>query len=595
MNNQKECTLWVLGSRLEEGEFNLESSDKVLFFSLSSIENLNSSTLSLENFYSRNSFKNEIDSFNDGLKNFLLSCDQILKSDKISGSFYDNGFWFVHRLSDLFFIHSLCDQLENQFRRVNLIVPDSFKALSINDCSIEDLRLENLGMGLEHSLQFLHFGLPKSEILYSKKTSFRRYFFERKLQLLKRSPEVIQRRCYHFFKSLRKYFIKPTTIKKILIPQTGYDIDFLIRDYSKETFKTINLIQTINDNLIEKAISPDTIESLEEEIDNFLLNFLPRFSIPLKKFFSSYIKNVSVYSNSIERQLKNTLNSYDVDALVFSNGATNLVDRKSCLISNQLNIPVIFMRHQGVELNFFPRTFLDDFCENDLIINRTQFLLNDYEIESYPTQDKIAYKKAGFVDFSKPLKSNKEKKGIIYSPGPPEHFTFKNPNGVITNLERFKFASGLINLTNAFNLVLDIKVHPAEWEISANFFHNLVENNSKRTKPKILLDGSIERILKNYQLIILDIISTKVLTFALYYDLQVILYVPKDYSLNDTTFQDLEKRIHIVRDNIELEKVIKKFYDGTLEKKSYPIFDKKYLRDLTHDEFIEEAYRTIVS
>ena len=253
------------------------------------------------------------------------------------------------------------------------------------------------------------------------------------------------------------------------------------------------------------------------------------------------------------------------------------------------------MRHQGVELNFFPRTFLDDFCENDLIIDRTQFLLNDYEIDAYSTQDKISYKKAGFIDFSKPLKSNKQKQGIIYSPGPPEHFTFKNPYGVITNFERFNFASELITLTNKFNLHLDIKVHPAEWEISATFFQNLVKDNSIRNKSKILLDGSIERILKNYQLIILDIISTRVLTFALYYNLQVILYVPKDYLLNDITFQDLEKRIHIVRDNIELEQVIQKFYEGTLEKKSYPTFDKKYLRDLSHEELIEEAYTTLVS
>ena len=96
-------------------------------------------------------------------------------------------------------------------------------------------------------------------------------------------------------------------------------------------------------------------------------------------------------------------------------------------------------------------------------------------------------------------------------------------------------------------------------------------------------------------IIILDIIPTRVLTFLLYYNLQVILYVPKDYLLNEISFQELEKRIHIVRDNIELEQAIQKFHDGTLEKKSHPTFDKKYLRDLSHEEFIEEAYRVIVS
>ena len=595
MKKDKEPRLWVLGTSLKDESFNFEKLDKVLLFSQSSIRNSDSSFVTIESFYSRVNFNNEIDSFNKGLKALLLSCDQILQSNEISGSFYDNGFWFVHKLTDLFFLHSLCNHIENQFSNVRLIVPKDFEELSIRDCSLEDLRFDNIGMGLEHSLQFLYYGLPKSEIQYSNKNDERWISFLRKLQFLKRSPEILLRRLNNFLRFLRVFFLKPTTKKTILIAQTGYDADFLTRDFSKKTFKTISFSETIKDNLIKENISSNINENLEIEINNFLLKFLPRFSIPLKGFFNSYIKNVSIYTNSIEKHLKNKLLSNKVDALVFSNGATNLVDRKGCLQANILNIPVFFMRHQGIELNFIPPSLLDDFCENDLTIRRTQFLLNDYEIESYPIQDSITYKKGGFIEFTKPLPSKKRKKGILYSGGPPEHFTFKNPRALITNFERFNFASELISLTDKFNLHLDIKVHPAEWKVSATFFQNLVKNNTTTNKPKILLDGSLERIMMNYELIILDIISTRVLTFALYYNLQVILYVPKDYFLNETSFQDLEKRIHIVRENIELEQAIQKFHDGTLEKKSHPTFDKKYLRDLSHEEFIEEAYRVIVS
>tara|TARA_B100002019_G_scaffold131625_1_gene113089 strand:- start:7462 stop:9249 length:1788 start_codon:yes stop_codon:yes gene_type:complete len=595
MKNDKEPRLWVLGTSLKDESFNIQTSDKILFFSQSSIKNLDSSSISIENFYSRKNFNNEIESFNNGLRALFLSCDQILKSNEISGSFYDNGFWFVHRLTDLFFIHSLCDQIENQFSNVKLIVPKDFEKLSIRDCSLEDLNFNNLGKGLEHSLQFLHYGLPKSEILYSNKNDEEWIPFLRKLQFLKRSPEILLRKIKDFISFLRVFFLKSSTKKKILIAQTGYDADFLLRRFSKKTFKTISFIEVLKDSLSKEDISLNTIEKLETEINNFLHKFLPRFSSPLKEFFNSYIKNVSIYTNSIEKQLKSTLLSNKVDALVFSSGATNLVDRKSCLQANALKIPVIFMRHQGIELNFFPASFLDDFCENDLTIHRTQFLLNNFEIESYPIQEGILYKRAGFIEFSKPLPSKKEKKGILFSGGPPEHFTFKNPRAVITNLERFNFASKLISLTDKLNLQLDIKVHPAEWKLSAIFFKNLIKKNSLKNKPKILIDGSIERIMKNYGLIIIDIISSRVLNFALYHDMQTILYVPKDYLLNETSFRDLEKRIHIVRSNNELEQVLQKYHDGMLAKKSYPTFDRKYLRDLSHEEFIEETFKSIVS
>ncbi len=595
MKSDKEPRLWILGTSLKDESFNFENSDKVLFFSQSSLKNLDSSSIFIERFYSRKKFHNEIDSFNNGLRTLLLSCDQILKSNAMSGSFYDNGFWFVHKLTDLFFINSLCDQIENQFSNVKLIVPKDFEKLSIRDCSIEDLSFNNLGNGLEHSLQFLHYGLPKSEILYSNKNDEKWISFLRKLQFLKRCPEILFRKLKNFISYLRVFFLKTSTKKQILVAQTGYDTDFLLRNFSKKTFKKISFTGILKDNLTKEDISFNTIVNLEKEIDNFLHKFLPRFSSPLKKFFNSYIRNVSIYSNSIEKLLKSKLKSNKVDALVFSSGATNLVDRKSCFQANMLKIPVVFMRHQGIELNFIPASFLDDFCENDLTIHRTQFLLNDYEIESYPIKDGISYKRAGFIEFSKFLPSKKDKKGILYSAGPPEHFTFKNPRALITNFERFNFTTKLISLTDKLNLKLDIKVHPIEWKLSTIFFRNLVKNNLTENKPKILLDGSIERIMKNYELIILDIIATRVLNFALYHNLQVVLFVPKDYLLNETSFQDLEKRIHIVRSNDELEQILQKFYDGTLVKKSYPTFDKKYLRDLSHEEFIEETYREIVS
>ena len=594
MKKDKESRLWVLGTSSKDENCNFEELDKFLLFSQSSIKNLDSSSISIESFYSRVNFNDDIDSFNHGLKTLLLSCDQILQANKINGSFYDSGFWLVHRLTDLFFLHSLCDQIDNQFTNIKLIVPKDFEKLFIRDCSLEDLSFNNLGAGLEHSLQFLHYGLPNSEIIYSKTRDKKWISFLRKLQFLKRSPEILHRKINNFLSTLKVFFLKPATKKKILIAQTGYDADFLTRSYSKKTFKTISL-KIDKDNLLKDEMSSNTIENLEIEINKFLLKFLPRFSLPLNDFFNSFIKKISIYSNSIDEHLKNKLLSNKVDALAFSSGATSLVERKTCLQANKLNISVIFMRHQGIEINFFPPSFLDDFCENDLIIHRTQFLLNDYEIESYPIQDRINYKKAGFIEFSKLLPSKKEKKGILYSAGPPEHFTFKNPRAIITNFERFNFVSKLISSINKFNLQLDIKVHPAEWKSSAIFFRNLVNKFTRKNKPKILLDGSIERIMMNYELIILDIISTRVLNFALYHNLQVILYVPNDYFLNEIPFEDLEKRIHIVRDNIELERALQKFYDGKLEFKSNPMFDEKYLRDLSHEELIAEAYREIVN
>ena len=133
--------------------------------------------------------------------------------------------------------------------------------------------------------------------------------FLRKLQFLKRCPEILFRKLKNFISYLRVFFLKTSTKKQILVAQTGYDTDFLLRNFSKKTFKKISFTGILKDNLTKEDISFNTIVNLEKEIDNFLHKFLPRFSSPLKKFFNSYIRNVSIYSNSIEKLLKSKLKS----------------------------------------------------------------------------------------------------------------------------------------------------------------------------------------------------------------------------------------------------------------------------------------------
>ena len=90
---------------------------------------------------------------------------------------------------------------------------------------------------MEHSLQFLHYGLPKSEILYSNKNDERWISFLRKLQFLKRSPDILFRKIKYFMRFLRVFFLKASTEKKIFVAQTGYDVDFILRNFQKKLSK----------------------------------------------------------------------------------------------------------------------------------------------------------------------------------------------------------------------------------------------------------------------------------------------------------------------------------------------------------------------
>ena len=111
----------------------------------------------------------------------------------------------------------------------------------------------------------------------------------------------------------------------------------------------------------------------------------------------------------------------------------------------------------------------------------------------------------------------------------------------------------------------------------------------------MILGGSIERILKNYGLIVLDIISTRVLGFALYHDLEILLYLPENYLVNVQNYQDLKNRVHIASNKEDLEAILSLFSENNLmEKKNNDEFKKVYFQKENNQASIANTFNLIL-
>ena len=198
------------------------------------------------------------------------------------------------------------------------------------------------------------------------------------------------------------------------------------------------------------------------------------------------------------------------------------------------------------------------------------------------------------IDFSQPLiRDSQNKKGILYSVGPPAHFSFKNLRNVISDRERYNLAKNLFEESTNSEINLDIKVHPGELKLSYDLFRRLVRRYNEKKNLRIIVDGSIERILKNYDLVILDIISSRVLTYSLFLKKNIILYVPENYSVNEYFYEHLLSRVHIVKNKSDLESVLINYKKNTLPKKDFEGFDKIFFSKNYHDNILESFYNEI--
>ena len=147
----------------------------------------------------------------------------------------------------------------------------------------------------------------------------------------------------------------------------------------------------------------------------------------------------------------------------------------------------------------------------------------------------------------------------------------------ISDYQRFNFMNDLIGICAENNLNLSMKVHPVEWQIARDCLEILIgECDQHSRKPKILVGGAIERILDDYDLLVVDMISSRVVSMALRLEIPIIIFLPEGNVVNEHCFADLKNRTYIVKNRQELIELLDIFRENGLHPKLEDEFAEKY-------------------
>lgn len=139
----------------------------------------------------------------------------------------------------------------------------------------------------------------------------------------------------------------------------------------------------------------------------------------------------------------------------------------------------------------------------------------------------------------------------------------------------FQKNKDIISLTAKYNLPLHIKVHPSGETANLAHFKSL----SKNYKNVKVVGGywkwflSAERMMPQYQLYIIDIIRTAVLTNMARCNIPTILYLKRNDLIKKWGLEDLTKIVHIVSTRKQLDELLYKFSFGEL----YPPTEQQLL------------------
>ncbi len=552
------------------------------------------SFLVLEDFLPHQDVYKNTHEFSQKVAVWLQSCDKLcLQTLNIERAFSSTGFWMLHRLSDLNYIHHFIDAISAKYQNVELYASSQIPEAPVPNVDFGSLNMPSFGMGLAHVLWFIKAGFPSLTVhvtgASNKEAYSQKIGGEPLLSTLKRLPNILKRRTKLIISKFSNALHKK--IGRVWVVQQGYDVEVLKHHNPQWDFILVR-----NDEINE---ANHTSESKVKELDDSIIKIsevffnehLPRYYNWLNIWLEQYYRKIVLKLNSYEKALEERMRINKPAALLYSIGAEDALEEVLCRVANRLLIPVFFFKHGGIAEQFLLPSILDPYLEHNASLQRTQFIHSEEEVSAYAKLSSVNTVVSGPLSRTQlNYKKNPQQKNILYSLGPPAHFSFKELQKVISDHERFTFMCDLLHVCNDKKLNLSVKVHPAEWRVAWQCMQMLNDEISdSRYRAKLIAGGAIERIFSQFGLLVLDIISTRVMSMAIGIDIPIVLYLPKGSPVNQKYFADLEKRVYVVNNRHDLADILSRYQNHGLPSKYNQSFVEKYLGCFNPESAIQKV------
>ncbi len=519
---------------------------------------------------------------------WLKKCDSLCqKKIDINRAFSSNGFWFLHRLSDLRYIHSILDRISEQYESIEVITPVEVEALQTATVNFSTLSFPIFGSGIGHVLKFIKAGLPDLTIhCYNSNSKTTLTIFGGPVGFfIKRLPEIIVRHSMKSFSAVIALFRPKNAMYWVV--QGGYDVDVLRNNWKDKKFNYIWQGEIKSANKSSVTIDKELVNEIMNETELFINSCLPRYEEWLSLLIQSYVESIVLRLPAVEDSLLERMKFEEPKGILYAIGIENILEETIGRVANKLSIPVYTFKHGGIENQFLMPSILDEYLEKNPAIKRIQFLHNEYEKSNFENIENVHPIVTGALVIQKKYNLKKNNAKILFSAGVPAHYNFKEMRKMCSDYERYVFSRDLVTICANIQSSLDIKIHPVEWNVGYDFFLNLIKENECFHAVNVIVGGAIERMLSNYSLLVLDMVSTRVFSQALYLGIPIVLYIPNNFPMCEKHIEALKKRVHVVNNYDDLLDVLVKHKNSELDNRCNADFQNKYLTLKSSDEGLD--------
>ena len=539
--------------------------------SIVSMSNLNINHKTIDDFVSRSQIIDVLSKFKIEFDDWIQKNDQILASKNFVKCFYPNAFWMMHRLTNYLYLVTLVKKIKKRYKSFHIITNVAPKKWQPFNKNYFNLRFSSSENSLVDTTNLIYSLLVNSTFEILKNNSGYKFYFKFSTSILNRSISIFLKRFNLYVKK-----IKFPTRYKLAILHDGYDVSFLYKKIKK--YKFLNVKAIIFKNISKQSCFDHNFNNLiKKNSKPFFSKWFGKISNQLLNCYCSQISFCNYLTPSILKEAELILKKNNVKHLLCSIGIQDQIEYIISVVCRKLGIKIHSFKHSGIENLFFKDGILDSYLEKNYFPPRIQYLYSKVEKEKFKNIAGVDTKVVGrleTIDIKEVSRRNNKK--ILYCLGPENHTSFKEMDRMTYDNERYKFILELVKNCYINDLILDIKLHPKLKKDQYDYMLEILKN-FKRHKFFIHTEGTVERILHNYELIIIDIAYTRLFTSLLYFKKDFILFLPKEIEIEEKHFLSLTKRVHIVREISELRSKIVQFKNKNLKKKNINSFENAYL------------------
>ncbi len=495
-------------------------------------------------------------------------------------AFTGNIYWFLIFFVDVYYTCRICEKINKTYDKVYFVgdsareslfkvgLEFSAKGFTFNSNNI-DIRLNNkvkmLRAGLSSKCTWLNSFYSQPIAININK--------EQLIYLRRRVPEKLLLKAKSFF-SKSNYKNK----RVIFVFQDGYEVA-LLKKYMPE-FIFINPVSKLLQKAKNANMNKSAIKTLfTEELEKFIDEWFPVFRTYIFGLFNFYHSKIICNLKAFSADLSKAFDYYKPVVLFYSVGSSEVYGDLGACFANQRNIPIFYFQHGGATV-FFKRSYLK-FVEQNKNIRKINILQSSIEKQLVSSDIVGGSSALGSIKLYslchnhqvRNISGGKFKRKVLYCAVALNKYSYKSLE-FNKYKELFEVNKDIINTTDKFQLKMDIKIHPLSEECDYSYFRELLRSRQSKN-IRVLKSFPVERIIKNYGLLILDCISSAMIPASMVLDIPIIMYLEDIACLREETMPDIKERFYLVRNKSDLEKYINLYNSGKLESKfSLDIVDK---------------------